>query len=64
MAFSSIIKGFRGGSGGKKNPPATRDTWVGNIPWRRAWQPTLLFWPGESPLTEEPTVRGVAKRRT
>ena len=23
-------------------------------PWRRAWQPTLLFLPGESPWTEEP----------
>ena len=22
--------------------------WVGNIPWRRKWQPTLLFLPGKS----------------
>ena len=22
--------------------------WVGNIPWRRAWQPTPVFLPGES----------------
>ena len=22
-------------------------SWVGRIPWTRAWQPTLLFWPGE-----------------
>ena len=22
--------------------------WVGKIPWRRAWQPTPLFLPGES----------------
>ena len=21
--------------------------WVGKIPWRRAWQPTLLFLPGD-----------------
>ena len=28
--------------------------WVGNIPWRRAWQPTPVFLPGESPWTEEP----------
>jgi len=27
---------------------------VGNIPWRRAWQPTPVFLPGESPWTEEP----------
>ena len=25
----------------------------GKIPWRRAWQPTPLFLPGESPWTEE-----------
>ena len=25
------------------------DTWVGKIPWRRAWQPTPVFLPGESP---------------
>ena len=23
------------------------DFWVGNIPWRRAWKPTLVFLPGE-----------------
>ena len=23
-------------------------SWVGKIPWRRAWQPTLVFLPGES----------------
>ena len=22
-----------------KNPPAVQETWVGKIPWRRAWQP-------------------------
>ena len=39
-----------------KNPSACRkpgfDPWVGKIPWRRAWQPTPLFLPGESPWTE------------
>ena len=24
------------------------------IPWRRAWQPTPVFLPGESPWMEEP----------
>ena len=24
------------------------DTWVGKIPWRRKWQPTPVFLPGES----------------
>ena len=23
------------------------DSWVGKIPWRREWQPTSLFLPGE-----------------
>ena len=30
------------------------DPWVGKIPWRRAWQPTLVLLSGESPCTEEP----------
>ena len=25
------------------------DPWVGKIPWRRKWQPTPVFLPGESP---------------
>ena len=36
-----------------KNPPAIQETWVGRIPWRRAWRPTQVFLPGESPWTEE-----------
>ena len=28
------------------------DSWVGKIPSRRAWQPTLVFLPGEYPWTE------------
>ena len=35
-----------------KNLPAMQETWVpswvGKIPWRRAWQPTPVFLPGES----------------
>ena len=35
-----------------KNPPAMQETWgdswVGKIPWRRKWQLTLVFFPGES----------------
>ena len=27
--------------------------WVGKIPWRRAWQSTPVFLPGESPWTGE-----------
>ena len=28
--------------------------WVGKIPWRKSWQPAPVFWPGESPWTEQP----------
>ena len=42
----------------KNLPPRERDQglipWIGKMPWRRAWQPTPLFLPGESPRTEEP----------
>ena len=41
-----------------KNMPAMSETWVwswvGQIPWRRAWQTTPVFLPGESPWTEDP----------
>ena len=46
-----------------KNLPAMQETWIlcledrdtpGKIPWSRAWQPTPLFLPGDSPQTEEP----------
>ena len=42
-----------------KNPPAMPETWGRSlgweeIPWKRAWQPTPVFLPGESPWTEEP----------
>ena len=40
-----------------KNPPAVWETCVqsqvGTIPGRKAWQPTPVFLPGESPWTEE-----------
>ena len=41
-----------------KNLSAMRETWVQSLgwegPWRRAWQPTPVLFPGESPWTEEP----------
>ena len=30
------------------------DLWVKKIPWKRAWKSTSIFFPGESPWTEEP----------
>ena len=42
------------------------DPWVGKISRKKAWQPTPVFLPGESPWTEEPgpTVHGVTKSWT
>ena len=41
-----------------KNPPAMQETWVQPLgredPLKKAWQPTPVFLPGESPWTEEP----------
>ena len=58
-----------------KNPPAKAgdimrggfNTWVGKIPWRRAWQPTPIFLSEKIPWTEEPgglQSRRVTKSRT
>ena len=57
-----------------KNPPANagaiRDTrfdpWVRKIPWRRKWQPTPVFLPGElhGRRSTEATICGVAKNQT
>ena len=47
-----IESGFTGGSDDKRIClPCWRprfDPWIGKIPWRRAWQPTPVFLPGES----------------
>ena len=49
------LLGFPGGASGKEPTCQCRrqkrcefDTWVGNIHWRRAWQPTPVLLPGES----------------
>ena len=46
---------FPGGASGKEPTCQCRrqkrhgfDPWVGKIPWRRAWQPSPVFLPGES----------------
>ena len=46
--------GFPGGASGRKKPACQCrrrkrrgfDPWVGRIPWRRAWLPTPVFFPG------------------
>ena len=47
--------GFPGGASGKETACQCRrpkrlgfNPWVGKIPWRRKWQPTPVFLPGES----------------
>ena len=62
-----------------KKPPANAGgirvrSLVGNIPWRRAWQPTPVSLPGEPPAMKNPffmdrevwwaTVHRVAKSQT
>ena len=65
-----IIGGFPGGASGKEPACQSRrhmrgrfDPWVRKIPWRRAWQPTPVFLPGESD-GERLTVHRVSKSQT
>ena len=67
-------RGFLGGAGGKESACQYRrsrravfDLWVGKMPWKRAWQPTPVFLPAESPEQRSLvgyTVHGVAKELT
>ena len=54
ISKSLVIPGFPGGTCGEKPACQSRrlqkpgfSPWVGKIPWKRAWQPTLVFLPGE-----------------
>ena len=53
-AICICISDFPGGSVGKESACNAGDRrgglspWVGKISWRRVWQPTPVFWPGES----------------
>ena len=49
LLASSGTEGFPGGSVAR-NPPDNGEfsPWIGKIPWRRKWQPTLEFLPGKS----------------
>ena len=53
-----VFLGFPSGSDSKESTCTAGDlcfdSWVRKIPWRRAWQPTLVFLPGEFPRTVEP----------
>ena len=60
VLFTSLLYSFLSDISGASqvalvvnNPPANAgdmgsNPWVGKIPWRRAWQPTPAFSPGES----------------
>ena len=59
--FCRAELGFQDGTSGKEPTFQCRrckrrtfDPWVGKVPWKRAWQPTPVFLPGEPPWTEEP----------
>ena len=59
-----VTTGFSGGSDGKES--ASNAGNLGSIPGlgRRAWQPTPIFLPGESPCTEEPgRLKSIVSRR-
>ena len=46
----NLSQGFPGGSVVKNLPASLGDrfnSWIGKIPWRRKWQPTPVFLPGE-----------------
>ena len=55
---SVVAVGFLGGSDGKDSACNVGDLGsipdLGSSPRGRAWQPTLVFLPRESPWTEEP----------
>ena len=49
-----LTQGFPGGASGKEPACECRrhkrhrfNPWVGKIPWKRKWQPTPVFLPGE-----------------
>ena len=52
MPAYRVVLGFPGGTSGKEPTCQCRrhmfDPWLEKIPWRKAWQPTPVFLPGES----------------
>ena len=63
-----VFMGFSGSSNCKESSAYVGDLGsvpgLGRTPGGRAWQPTPVLFPGESPWTEGPTVHGVAKSQT
>ena len=48
MGFSGDISGKELSCQCRRHEKHGFDPWVGKIPWRRTWQPTSVFLPGES----------------
>ena len=55
LIWAILLLGLPSGTGGKEPTCQCRrckrhrfDPWIRKIPWRRAWQPTPVFLPGES----------------
>ena len=67
VAFPGAASGKEPGCKCRRCKGLGFDPWGGKIPWRRAWQPTPVFWPVESPWTRERDrlqSMGVAKSQT
>ena len=67
FAFYYVLcghKGVPGGTSAKESAYQCRRCgfvpWVGRIPWKRKWQPTPVFWPGES--HEQKSLAGYSPR--
>ena len=65
------VSAFPGNTSGKelacqcrKNKRCGFGSWVGKIPWKRAWQSTPVFLLGESHRQKWATVHRVAKSQT
>ena len=55
LAVAVRKEGFLGGTSGtepachcRRHKRRSLNPWAGKIPWRRAWQPTTVFLPGET----------------
>ena len=52
--FNLLLTGFPADSVVKRHRRQAFSPWMRKIPWRKKWQPTPVFSPGEIPWTEEP----------
>ena len=71
ISTHTLRVGFPGGASGKEPVSQCRrhkrcmfNPWVRKIPWRRAWQPTPVFLPGESHEHRRAMIHRVTKNWT